>query len=394
MTPAPLATEYVPDASLLFRRGVEALRANDFAAAIELLSRGCRRSTPSDPQGQIPARRRLAGRGAARRRTPGFEAAQAALADDPAPVPSRRGLASRARRQSGRAGRGERSLLARAQTRGGALRLWPGFCGARRASARRAGLRRRNPIESALGRRLGQLRARALSPGRGRGRQDRDAPGARRRSGPFRRRSPILAPSCGSPARRRGPSGSCGRRVARAPDAVGARLNLAADLLQEERAAEALALLDGAEPPSDARGFAPLASPSRLWPCCSSAARRKRATVLDDLARWVRPRPRSRRSCTGASSCWRSPRATARAPARRRSDGAGARRHGPGRRSRARHHGALRSRQILVRRKARRAAPSPIGSKATSCSRGSSRSRARRTAPSSTRPSRRSARRG
>ena len=40
-------------------------------------------------------------------------------------------------------------------------------------------------------------------------------------------------------------------RVMRAPEAVGARLNLAADLLQEERAAEALALLEGAAPPGD-----------------------------------------------------------------------------------------------------------------------------------------------
>jgi len=39
--------------------------------------------------------------------------------------------------------------------------------------------------------------------------------------------------------------------VMRAPNAVGARLNLAADLLYEERAAEALTLLDGAEAPND-----------------------------------------------------------------------------------------------------------------------------------------------
>jgi tetratricopeptide (TPR) repeat protein len=39
--------------------------------------------------------------------------------------------------------------------------------------------------------------------------------------------------------------------VKRRPNAVGARLNLAADLLQEERSAEALALLEGAEPPSE-----------------------------------------------------------------------------------------------------------------------------------------------
>jgi Flp pilus assembly protein TadD len=40
--------------------------------------------------------------------------------------------------------------------------------------------------------------------------------------------------------------------VKRAPSAVGARLNLAADLLQEERAAEALALLEDAQAPGDA----------------------------------------------------------------------------------------------------------------------------------------------
>jgi Tfp pilus assembly protein PilF len=39
--------------------------------------------------------------------------------------------------------------------------------------------------------------------------------------------------------------------VKRAPEAAGPRLNLAADLLQEERAVEAIALLDGAPAPSD-----------------------------------------------------------------------------------------------------------------------------------------------
>ncbi len=39
--------------------------------------------------------------------------------------------------------------------------------------------------------------------------------------------------------------------LARTPNAVGARLNLAADLLQDERSAEPLALLEGAEPPSE-----------------------------------------------------------------------------------------------------------------------------------------------
>jgi len=72
--------------------------------------------------------------------------------------------------------------------------------------------------------------------------------------------------------------------VARAPNAVGARLNLAADLLQEERAAEALALLEGAEAPNDAgalRHWRLQQALALLQLKCGKQAR----DVLEELAR-------------------------------------------------------------------------------------------------------------
>ena len=64
--------------------------------------------------------------------------------------------------------------------------------------------------------------------------------------------------------------------IERAPNDVGARLNLAADLLQEERATEAMALLDGAAAPSDPKA-------SRHW-------RLQRALALLQLGRTAEAR--------------------------------------------------------------------------------------------------------
>jgi len=72
--------------------------------------------------------------------------------------------------------------------------------------------------------------------------------------------------------------------VMRAPNAVGARLNLAADLLQEERAAEALTLLEDAEAPNDLVALRHWRLQEALALLQLSRAAEARA-VLDELVR-------------------------------------------------------------------------------------------------------------
>jgi hypothetical protein len=75
---------------------------------------------------------------------------------------------------------------------------------------------------------------------------DHDSGLVRHVHGAFARPNPgelaISAPSCASAANRRQPKRCCARR-SREPGRAGARLNVVADLLQDDRAAEALALL-------------------------------------------------------------------------------------------------------------------------------------------------------
>ena len=149
--------------------------------------------------------------------------------------------------------------------------------------------------------------------------------------------------------------------VKRAPEAVGARLNLAADLLQEERAAEALTLLDGAEAPNDPLALRHLRLQQALALLQLGSAAEARE-VLDELMR-LGPTPPS----LAPLMHWRlallalaeGDRARACEEAERME--AALAEHGSGRRSGARHHGAVRSRQILVG--ARRAEPRfrPLG---------------------------------
>ena len=108
--------------------------------------------------------------------------------------------------------------------------------------------------------------------------------------------------------------------LVRDADAAAARLNLVADLLTEERSAEALALLDEAEPPQDAPDPAPLgiAARARANPAWRRA---KRAGELKKPSmRWDPPRRNTRRCGCGARRCSRRSLATrpARATRRRR----------------------------------------------------------------------------
>ena len=107
------------------------------------------------------------------------------------------------------------------------------------------------------------------------------------------------------------------RQLAQNPDDVGARLNLAADLLQEERAAEALALLDegGAARRRSARRRGTGICRSR-WRLLQLRRFEEAKAVLDALAALGPIPPKSRRCGTGATSCWRSARAICRARAR------------------------------------------------------------------------------
>ena len=94
--------------------------------------------------------------------------------------------------------------------------------------------------------------------------------------------------------------------LAREPRNVGARLNLAADLLQDERAGDALALLGEAEPPADDLRAA------RHWHLQKSLAllqlgRAGEAKAeLDALAALGPIPPKSRRSGIGGRCCWRA----------------------------------------------------------------------------------------
>ena len=79
-----LGGDCASNAPLLLARGIEALRANDVAAAVELLSRAVARE-PVDPQAQFQLGVALQAAGRHADALESFRQAQAALADDPAP---------------------------------------------------------------------------------------------------------------------------------------------------------------------------------------------------------------------------------------------------------------------------------------------------------------------
>ena len=158
--------------------------------------------------------------------------------------------------------------------------------------------------------------------------------------------------------------------LARDPHDAGARLNLVAELLQEERPAEALALLDEAiRPPT-------ISPPRRHWHLQRALALLQlgRPDRGADRARRIRrARPRAAGSCAAAALARPAAgarRGTARRCARRGAgDGGRARAMGPDGRARTQHHGALRPREILVGPGRRRHALSRIGARAMRCCR-------------------------
>jgi tetratricopeptide (TPR) repeat protein len=181
--------------------------------------------------------------------------------------------------------------------------------------------------------------------------------------------------------------------LARAPEAAGARLNLAADLLQEERPAEALALLDGAETPSDKAALRHWRLEQALAMLQLGRAAEAREAV-DDLAR-LGPTP----PALAPLVHWRLILlALAEGDPARALDEAAKMEQaldhmGPD----AVPEHAIMARFDLAKFWSQQAlipAPSPSGEKDTSCSPDSSRSRATNTAPSSMIRSRRSALRG
>ena len=158
-----------------------------------------------------------------------------------------------------------------------------------------------------VGPRRGLISAlRVTGRGTSRGSQDRDAPGAAQRPRPScgHRQSRRLHEHHRRGRGRRGPAARQPRP--RAGECSGARLNLAAGLLQEERPAEALALLDAAPAlPEDkaslrhwhlqrALALLQLGRPAEAWPVLAALAALSR-----------RFRPNSRRCGTGGWYCWR-----------------------------------------------------------------------------------------
>jgi tetratricopeptide (TPR) repeat protein len=232
-----------------FRRGVEALRANDVAAAIGLLSRAVELDA-SDPHAEFQLGVALQAAGRHAEALERFKRAQASLPDDPAPflhaavsylalgdnqaalhaaseacwrapkLPAAHYAYGQAWAALGEPQRAEQAFAAAIQLNPQWADAWVNYGLARYAQG---------AIEDAK-----TAMRKALAA-------DSAHPAALSNLGAFMRIS----------GETEGAEQLLRETVERAPNAVGARLNLAADLLQEERAVEALAMLEGAEPPSD-----------------------------------------------------------------------------------------------------------------------------------------------
>jgi hypothetical protein len=147
---------------------------------------------------------------------------------------------SRSRRDWAWVEGGDRRLPRRSEPAAGPLRLWPRMHSARRASPGRTGFRRGNWVEAGLGRRLDQLRPRPLPTGaiedakttmRQALRHATDHAAARANFGAFLHIT-------GEPE---AAEGLLRQTLEREPFNAGARLNLVADLLQEERGSTRIA---------------------------------------------------------------------------------------------------------------------------------------------------------
>ena len=236
-------------ASPLLRRGVEALQANDIAAAIEFLTRAVERDA-SDPQGQLHLGVALQAAGSHADALARFKNAQAALADDPGPflhaavshlalgdnraaVVAASEACHRAPKLAaahyaygqawaalGEPARAERAFAEAIRLNEGWAEAWVNYGVARY---------RQGAVEDAKD---AMRRALAADPAHAAALSNLGA--FMRITGEVEAAEQVLREA-----------------VARAPEAAGARLNLAADLLQEEHAAEALALLRCVAPPHE-----------------------------------------------------------------------------------------------------------------------------------------------
>ena len=264
----------------LFRRGVEALRANDAATAIGLLSHAVEHG-PSDPQAQFQLGVALQAAGRHGEALPRFEAAQAALGDDP-------GLFLHAAVSHLAIGDNQAALAAASEA------CWraPKLAAAHYAYGQAfAALGEPARAEQAFAAAI-QLNPRWadawVNYGLARYAQGaiEDAKTAMRKGLAADPAHSAALSNLGAFMRISGESEEAERllrkSVRRAPNAVGARLNLAADLLQDERAAEALALLEDAEAPSDLVAL-------RHW-------RLQEALALLQLGRAAEARENSRRT--------------------------------------------------------------------------------------------------
>jgi tetratricopeptide (TPR) repeat protein len=119
------------------------------------------------------------------------------------------------------------------------------------AGAGRAGVRRRCQAAPRLRRRLGQLRPRPLCARRDRRRQEAPWSAPCRRSPAIPRRPAIWRRYLRLTGSYEAAETLLREALARDPHDAGARLNLVAEKLQEEKPAEALALLNEVDPPAD-----------------------------------------------------------------------------------------------------------------------------------------------
>ena len=359
-----------PDSVVALRReGIDRLRANAFVEAIALLARAVT-AEPNEPTTQLNLGIALQGVDRHAEALKLFASVQKLLPDDPAAFLHAALSFLHLGEASAALGAASDACHRAPELAQAHYAYGQGVAGAERAGAGRARLRGGHCGSRPLGRCLGQstaLPATARAPSRTPrprcARRLRHAPAtaaATANLGAFMRISGEAEAAEDIAAR---------RRSAREPDNAGARLNLAADLLQDERAAEALALLDAAEPPArgSARG-APLAAAKIAR---AAAARPRRRGARRCSTRWPRSGPIPPelaplwhwRQVLLASGEGDPPRAL-RGGGR---DGSGAGADGAGRGARAPDHGALRSGQVLVGAERHGRARSRTGRRATRC---------------------------
>jgi tetratricopeptide (TPR) repeat protein len=231
-----------------FRREVDELRANDVAAP-GFLGRAVALDA-SDPQVQFQHGVALQGTGRHVEALACFAKAQAALSDDPAPF-LHAAVSHLALRQNHAA----LQAASEACWRGPKLapahyaygQAWAALGEAARAEQAFAAAIQLNPrwADAWVNYGLARYRQGAVE----------DAKTAMRRSLAAKQGHGAALANLGAFLRITGETEAAERLLrevmTREPGAAGPRLNLAADLLQEERAVEALALLEGGEPPSD-----------------------------------------------------------------------------------------------------------------------------------------------